>query len=181
MKKLLFLFPLLLLAGCWQESQCQDLVKDKLSAPSTAIFSKMETYETEWFWTVIGWKVESQNRLGAMVWSDFYCLMDEKAVIFDTDSEYEGFRNMLKSITKVLSDVNKKDKKACEKSLKKLAWDNIKIIDFLWNEQERNGSRVNWIIIEELWDMETVVCEVDIKSNKVKSIRYWDKKYEITE
>lgn len=181
MKKLLFLFPLLLLAGCWQESQCQDLVKDKLSAPSTAIFSKMETYETEWFWTVIGWKVESQNRLGAMVWSDFYCRMDENTVIFDTDSDYEDFRNMLKSITKVLSDVNKKDKKACEKSAKEVLWDTVKIIDFMWDEQDRNGFRTNWMLIEWLWDVEAAICVVDIKSDNVKLIQVWDKKYEITE
>lgn len=182
MKKLLVFVPIiLLLAGCWQESQCQEMVKDKLSAPSTAIFSKMETYDSEGFWTVIAGKVESQNWFGAMVWSDFFCWMDENDVIFDTESDYEDFKKMLKSTMEVLSSVNKQDKEACEKVAKKVIWDAVKFIDFIWDEQNRNGSRVNWMIVERLWDFESVICEVDIESGKVKAMQVWDKKFKITE
>ena len=181
MKKLLFLLPFLLLAGCWQESQCQEMVKDKLSAPSTAIFSKMETYKSEWLWDVIGGFVESQNWFGAMVWTKFFCWMDEKDVFFEDEAEYEDFKKMLKSTTETLSTINKQDKKACEEVAKKIIWDAVKFIDFIWDEQNRSGSRVNWMIVERIWDFESVVCEVDVETGKVKTMQVWDKKYKVSE
>ena len=46
--------------------------------------------------------------------------MDENDVIFDTESDYEDFKKMLKSTTESLSKVNKHDKEVCEKVAKKV-------------------------------------------------------------
>lgn len=61
----------------WEINQpiwiCKEQVKDRLKAPSTAIFSKTEIKETKTYGTVVGGIVESQNWFGGMRKMWFYC------------------------------------------------------------------------------------------------------------
>ena len=61
----------------WELNQpiwiCKEQVKDRLKAPSTAIFSKVEVRKTKSYWTVVGGIVESQNWFGGMKKMGFYC------------------------------------------------------------------------------------------------------------
>lgn len=51
-------------------SQCEELVKDNLKAPSTAVFDTDATGNG--VWTVTG-TVDSENSFGAMLQADFQC------------------------------------------------------------------------------------------------------------
>ena len=37
------------------------------------------------------------------------------------------------------------------------------------------------MIVERIWDFESVVCEVDVETGKVKTMQVWDKKYKVSE
>ncbi|RJO79297.1 hypothetical protein D5S18_02910 [Nocardia panacis] len=56
-------------------SQCQQAVRDKLKAPSTAAFGPMDArtpMKSAPGWVYRSW-VDSQNSFGALLWADFEC------------------------------------------------------------------------------------------------------------
>ena len=178
MKKLLFLLPCLLLTGCGIQSECKEIVKDNLNAPSTAIFSKMKTYDTDTFWKVVGWFVESQNRLWAMVWDNFYCVQvwDDKIAIFQNWNE-DRFDELTEIIN---SKWDMRDKSACESAIQKVLNDNsIKISGYIWDEE--NGKfRLNGGVIEYEWGYKTIMCYVDDDKGGVYQIKIDDKVYKVS-
>lgn len=185
MKKLLFLLPFLLLAGCGVQDECKEMVKDYLNAPSTAKFSKMETYKTEYLGNVVGGLVESQNKLGATVWDRFYCIIwDEKLVVFDdwdTRDIYESVKNIVKdNPRKSDSSGSDKDRKICEDATRKaLKDDSIKISKYEWDEDEDYNLRLNLVMFEYKWEIKWAFCYV--KDDKVYQIKIDDKIYKVTQ
>jgi hypothetical protein len=53
-------------------SQCEDLVRESLKAPSTADFGELNASRTGGEWIVTG-TVDAENSFGAMLRSDFQC------------------------------------------------------------------------------------------------------------
>lgn len=178
MKKLLFLIPCLLLAGCGAQDECKESVKDVLRSPSTAIFTKMETYNTDTFWKIVWWFVESQNWFGAMVWDKFYCVKvwDENVVIF-RDSESDRYDEVTDMIN---SKWNIRDKSDCDVAVQKVLNDNsIKLISYTQDEDDEN-FRLNWWIIDYDWWYKTVLCYVDDEKGGVYQIKIDEKVYKIS-
>lgn len=144
MKQLIFLLPLLLLAGCWMQSDCKDLVKSSLKSPSTAKFSSLTTYKTEEFWDVVWWFVESQNWFGAMVWNQFFCVLswDNSFSVFNTDGDewtyYEYIYNVINGWETDLVKLDrerkfrgKNDEDTCELLIQEILWvDSVYISNF---------------------------------------------------
>lgn len=144
MKKLVFLLPFLLLAGCWMQSDCKDLVKNSLKSPSTAKFSSLTTYKTEEFWDVVWWFVESQNWFGAMVWNQFFCVLswDNSFSVFNTDGDewtyYEYIYNVINGWETDLVKLDrerkfrgKNDEDTCELLIQEILWvDSVYISNF---------------------------------------------------
>jgi len=52
---------------------CKKVILDQLSAPSTAVFTEMEYSKNVTDTVIIKWSVDSENKLGGMVRSDFIC------------------------------------------------------------------------------------------------------------
>ena len=180
MKKLLFLLPVILLAGCGVQSECKETVKDSLKAPSTAIFSKMETYDTDTFWKVVGWFVESQNSLGAMVWDKFYCVKvgDENVAIFRNWNE-ERY-DELTEIVNTKEKGNLRDKADCEKAIQKALNDStIKISSYIWDEDDEK-FRLNGWVIDYKGEYVTVMCYVDDDKGGVYQVKIDDKVYKVS-
>jgi hypothetical protein len=72
------IFPALLTSGCSSKFEsavtvCENLVKDDLKAPATAVFSNVEIEQLDQASFNISGAVDAQNGFGALLRSEFKC------------------------------------------------------------------------------------------------------------
>lgn len=179
MKKLVFLLPCLLLAGCGFQSECQDAVKYSLKAPSTAVFSKIESYKTDIYGEVVGGFVESQNGFGAMVWDKFYCVKpgaDTLVVFKELDKE------LYDSITQSIQNKSSNDdgRAECEGAMQKIMGDNrIKFVQYMPDDGD-DDFKVNGGMIYQNEEFKNVFCMVDSEKGGLYQVKIDDKTYSVS-